>query len=160
MATVHTDVLVVGAGGCGLNLSIFLADLRVDFVTVERSTQLAQLPKAHYLNQRTMEILRQHGVEDDIRALGTPADNMSRAMWLTTLGGDGPHDRKVIFEMEGIGGTGESQRAIYDADSGVRCANLPLIRSEPIFRRHADARAPGRVRFGHELVPSRRTPTA
>ena len=35
-----------------------------------------------------------------------------------------------------------------------------LIRSEPIFRRHADARAPGRVRFGHELVPSRRTPTA
>lgn len=148
----HTDVLVVGAGGCGLNLSIFLADLGVDFVTVERNTELANLPKAHYLNQRTMEILRQHGVEDDIRALGTPPDNMSRVMWLTTLGGDGPFDRKIIYEMDGIGGTGESQRAIYDRDSACRSANLPLIRSEPVFRRHADARAPGRLRFGHELV--------
>lgn len=151
-APLKTDVLVVGAGGCGLTLSIFLTDLGVDFVTVERNTELANLPKAHYLNQRTMEILRQHGVEDDIRALGTPPDNMSRAMWLTTLGGDGPFDRKVIYEMDGIGGTGESQRAIYDRDSACRSANLPLIRSEPIFRRHADARAPGRLRFGHELV--------
>ncbi len=152
MTGLKADVLVVGAGGCGLNLSIFLADLGVDFITVERNTELANLPKAHYLNQRTMEILRQHRVADDIYALGTPPDNMSRAMWLTTLGGDGPFDRKVIHDMDGIGGFGDSQRAIYDRDSGSRSANLPLIRSEPIFRRHADARAPGRLRFGHELV--------
>lgn len=151
MKLVNTDVLVVGAGGCGLNLSIFLGDMGVDFITVERNTQLANLPKAHYLNQRTMEILRQHGVADDIYAMGTPPDNMSRAMWLTTLGGDGPFDRKVIFEMDGIGGTGNSQRAIYDRDSACRSANLPLIRSEPIFKRHADARAAGRLRFGHEM---------
>lgn len=150
--TINVDVLVVGAGGCGLNLSIFLADLGVDFLTVERSTRLANLPKAHYLNQRTMEILRQHGVADDIYAMGTPPENMSRAIWLTTLGGDGPHDRKVIHEMDGIGGSGDSQRAIYERDSACRSANLPLIRSEPIFRRHADARAPGRLRFGSELL--------
>ena len=148
----EVDVLVVGAGGCGLNLSIYLADLGVDFVTVERNTSLANLPKAHYLNQRTMEILRQHGVADDIYSGSTPPGNMSRAMWLTTLGGDGPYDRKVIFEMDGIGGTGDSQRARYERDSGCISANLPLIRSEPIFRRHADARAPGRVCFGHELL--------
>jgi 2,4-dichlorophenol 6-monooxygenase len=146
------DVLVVGAGGCGLNLSIFLADLGVDFVTVERSTTLASLPKAHYLNQRTMEILRQHGVADDIYAEGTPPDNMAKAKWFTTLGGDGPYDRKVIYEMDGIGGTGPSQRAIYAQDSACLSANLPLIRSEPIFRRHVDHRAPGRLKFGHELV--------
>ncbi len=148
----EVDVLVVGAGGCGLNLSIFLGDMGVDFLTVERNTELANLPKAHYLNQRTMEILRQHGVADDIYAQGTPPRNMSRAMWLTTLGGDGPYDRKVIYEMDGIGGTGDSQRAIYDRDSACRCSNLPLIRSEPIFKRHADARAPGRLLFGHELL--------
>lgn len=151
MKSVNTDVLVVGAGGCGLNLSILLGDMGVDFITVERNTQLANLPKAHYLNQRTMEILRQHRVADDIYAMGTPPDNMSRAMWLTTLGGDGPFDRKVIFEMDGIGGTGDSQRALYDRDSPCRSANLPLIRSEPIFRGHADARAPDRLRFGHEM---------
>jgi 2,4-dichlorophenol 6-monooxygenase len=146
------DVLVVGAGGCGLNLSIFFADMGVNFLTVERSTHLAQLPKAHYLNQRTMEILRQHRFADDIYAEGTPPENMSRAMWLTTLGGDGPYDRKVIYEMDGIGGTGDSQRAIYDRDSACRCSNLPLIHSEPIFRRHADERAPGKIRFGQELT--------
>lgn len=151
MNLVTTDVLVVGAGGAGLNLSILLGDMDVDFITVERNTRLANLPKAHYLNQRTMEILRQHGVADDIYAMGTPPDNMSRAMWLTTLGGDGPFDRKVIHEMDGIGGTGDSQRAIYDRDSACRSANLPLIRSEPIFKRHADARAPGRLRFGQEM---------
>lgn len=151
-ALLEHDVLVVGAGGCGLNLSIFLADLGVDFLTVERNTALANLPKAHYLNQRSMEILRQHGVAEDIYALGTPPHNMSRAMWLTTLGGDGPHDRKVIYEMDGIGGTGDSQRAIYDRDSACRSANLPLIRSEPIFRRHVEQRAPGRLRFGTELI--------
>ena len=146
------DVLVVGAGGCGLHMSIFLADMGVDFITVERSTHLANLPKAHYLNQRTMEILRQHRFADDIYAEGTPPANMSRAMWLTTLGGDGPYDRKVIYEMDGLGGTGDSQRATYERDSACRCSNLPLIRSEPIFKRHADERAPGKVRFGQELV--------
>ncbi|MGQ0700623.1 MAG: FAD-dependent monooxygenase [Panacagrimonas sp.] len=148
----EVDVLVVGAGGCGLNLSIFLADLGVDFLTVERNTSLANLPKAHYLNQRTMEIMRQHGVASDIYAGSTPPQNMSRAMWLTTLGGDGPHDRKIIYEMDGIGGTGESQRARYERDSACVCANLPLIRSEPVFKHHADARSPGRLRFGHELL--------
>lgn len=152
MTVVTTDVLVVGAGGCGLNLSIFLADMGVNFLTLERSTNLANLPKAHYLNQRTMEILRQHRVAEDIYAEGTPPDNMSRAMWLTTLGGDSPYDRKVIYEMDGIGGTGPSQRPIYERDSPCLCSNLPLIRSEPIFKRHADQRAPERVRFGHEMV--------
>ncbi len=152
MNAIETDVLIVGAGGCGLHLSIFLADMGVDFLTVERSTHLANLPKAHYLNQRTMEILRQHGVADDIYAEGTPPENMSRVMWLTTLGGDGPFDRRVIHEMDGLGGTGDSQRAVYDRDSPCRCSNLPLIRSEPIFKRHADERAPGRIRFGQELT--------
>lgn len=150
--TKEVDVLVVGAGGCGLNLSIYLADLGVEFLTVERNTSLANLPKAHYLNQRTMEILRQHGVADDIYAGSTPPENMSHAMWLTTLGGDGPYDRKVIYEMDGIGGSGDSQRAIYERDSACISANLPLIRSEPVFRHHADARAPGRLLFGHELL--------
>ena len=119
MRNLTTDVLVVGAGGCGLNLSIFLADMGVDFMTVERNAHLANLPKAHYLNQRTMEILRQHNFADDIYAEGTPPDNMSRAMWLTTLGGDGPYDRKVIYEMDGIGGTGPSQRPIYEHRQGL-----------------------------------------
>ncbi|MDN5862471.1 MAG: FAD-dependent monooxygenase, partial [Salinisphaera sp.] len=149
----NVDVLVVGAGGCGLNLSIFLGNHGVDALTVERNTELAQLPKAHYLNQRSMEILRQHGVADDIYAGSTPPDNMARAMWLTTLGGDGPCDRRIVYEMDGIGGTGPSQRARYDADSPCRCANLPLIRSEPVFKAHAERAMPAdRLRFGHKLL--------
>ena len=67
------DVLIVGAGGCGLALSSFLTNAKVSILTVERHPGTSILPKAHYLNQRTMEILRQHGMDSEIAAQGTPA---------------------------------------------------------------------------------------
>lgn len=146
------EVLVVGAGGCGLNISILLADLGVDFLTVERAQGLSGLPKAHYLNQRTMEIARQHNYAAEIFEQGTPAQNMSRAMWLTSLGGDGPYDRKILHEMDNLGGNSLARQAVYLKDSPVRSTNLPLLRSEPIFRKHADTRAPGKLLFSHELT--------
>ena len=33
-----------------------------------------------------------------------------------------------------------------------RHGNLPQMQFEPLLRRHADARSPGRVLFSHELV--------
>ena len=58
---IEVPVLIVGGGGCGLSLSIFLADLGVDFLCVERNPTTTDHPRAHILNQRTMEIFRQIG---------------------------------------------------------------------------------------------------
>ncbi len=143
-------VLIIGGGGCGLSASIFLSDLGVDHLLVERHATTSHLPKAHYLNQRTMEIFRRHGLADEVYAVGTPPEMMGKVRWLTSLGGDGPLDRRTIFEMDSFGGG--DMLAAYAEDSPSPSSNYPQIRLEPLLRRQAEARGPGRVRFQHELL--------
>ncbi|MEV1294865.1 FAD-dependent monooxygenase [Pseudonocardia sp. NPDC049635] len=150
MSEIETEVLIVGGGGCGLAASIMLADLNVDSFLVERHDSTSQLPKAHFLSQRTMEILRQHGVADEVYVVGAPLANMSKVRFATSLGGDGPLDQRTIFSIDSYGGGPLRER--YEADSPVVCTDLPQIRLEPLLRRHAEARNPGRARFGHELT--------
>ncbi len=145
----NVPVLIVGGGGCGLSASIFLADAGVESLLVERHQGTSNQPKAHYLNQRTMEIFRQHGLADDVYAIGMPMENVD-VRWCTTLGGDGPLEGRELHRMHGFGGG--DQLDTYSRDSPCLSSNLPQHRLEPVLRRHAERRSPGRVRFGHELV--------
>src|SRR5256714_2248835 len=150
MPAIKVPVLIAGGGGCGLTSSIFLSALGVDHLLVERHPGTSVLPRAHYLNQRTMEILRQHGVADSVYDVGTPIQNFGKVRWMTTLSGDGPLDSRTIFEMDAFGGG--TLRAQYELDSPCLSSNYPLLRLEPLLRRHAEQAAPGRILFHHELV--------
>jgi len=149
MREISTQVLVVGGGGAGLALSIFLGDLGVDALTIERHPGTSHLPKAHYINQRSMEIFRQHGVADAIYARSAPRENLGRIRWMTSLGGDGPLDG-LQFAAPSILGGGE-HAAMYDEKGTTHPTNIPQIRLEPILREQCDERYPGRIRFHHEL---------
>ena len=74
----EVPVLIIGGGGCGLSASIFLSNLGVENLVVERHASTSLLPKAHYLNQRTMEAFRQHGVSDAILAVGPRSRSSAR----------------------------------------------------------------------------------
>ncbi|GAA1000611.1 FAD-dependent monooxygenase [Acrocarpospora macrocephala] len=148
--SLDVPVLIIGGGGCGLSSSIFLSDHGIDHLLVERHQSTSLLPKAHYLNQRTMEIFRQHGLADEVYAVGTPMANLGTVKMVTTLGGDGPLDRRTLQEMDAFGGG--SLAEAYDRDSPGPSTNYPQLRLEPLLRRHAESRAPGRIRFHHELV--------
>ncbi|WP_420467763.1 FAD-dependent monooxygenase [Panacagrimonas sp.] len=150
MQTLEIPVLICGGGGSGLSLSIFLSALGVQSMLVERHHTTSHLPKAHYLNQRSMEILREHGIADTIYAQGTPFENMGCVAWMTSLGGDGPVDGKTLYKMDAFGG-GRLQAA-YEADSPTRSGNLPLIRLEPVLREFAEKQPLATVRFSHELL--------
>ncbi|HKY89569.1 MAG TPA: FAD-dependent monooxygenase [Nevskiaceae bacterium] len=150
MNTIETPVLICGGGGSGLSLSIFLSALGVRSLLVERHPGTSHLPKAHYLNQRTMEILREHGLADTIYTRGTAMPNMGSVAWMTSLGGDGPLDRKTIYQMDAFGGG--RYAATYEADSPTRSGNLPLIRLEPVLKEAAERNPLGTVRFSHELL--------
>ncbi|MGP3948825.1 FAD-dependent monooxygenase [Streptomyces sp. 7N604] len=146
---VEVPVLVVGGGGCGLAASLFLSDLGVRHLLVERRESTSVLPRAHYLNQRTMEIFRQHGIADDVYRISTPLANMGEVAWRTSLAGDGFLDARDLYRMDAFGGG--TTAGPYAADSPCPSTNLPQHRLEPLLRRHAEQRAPGMVRFHHMM---------
>jgi putative polyketide hydroxylase/tetracenomycin A2 monooxygenase-dioxygenase len=68
----HVPVLVVGGGPVGLAMGVVLGRLGVPNLVVERSATTTDHPKSRGCWVRTMEIFRQWGVEDAIRARGLP----------------------------------------------------------------------------------------
>ncbi|WP_327288724.1 FAD-dependent monooxygenase [Streptomyces sp. NBC_01198] len=150
MEAIEVPVLIVGGGGCGLSASVFLSDHGVGHLLVERHTDTSKLPKAHYLNQRTMEIFRQHGLYEAVVEPAAPLEKFGKVRWQTTLTGDGPLDARVIHEMDAFGGGALTET--YAAAGPVLPIKLPQLRLEPILRRQAEQRNPGRVLFGHDLV--------
>ncbi|WP_156758561.1 FAD-dependent monooxygenase [Actinokineospora pegani] len=149
MSEVSVPVLVVGGGGCGLAASIFLSDLGVGHLLVERRATTSALPRAHYLNQRTMEVFRQHGLAEDVYAVSAPLENIGEVVWRTSLAGDGPLDARDLHRMDSFGGG--STAAPYAEDSPGPSTNLPQHRLEPLLLRHATERAPGSLRFNHVM---------
>lgn len=149
MKEISTDVLIVGGAGSGLSMAIFLNRLGISSWLVERHPATSPAPKAHYYNQRTMEILREEGIAALIYELGTPAENMARVGWYTSLGGDGELDRKTIYLMDAFGGF--SLAETYERDSPCRAANYPQLRLEPLLLEHARTSPHARLHYHHEL---------
>jgi 2,4-dichlorophenol 6-monooxygenase len=144
------DVLVVGGGGAGLTASMLLSRLGVEHLLVSALPTTSTLPKAHVLNQRTMEILDDAGVAEAIAERSTPAPNMAATAFYAGLAGPTADHGRRIAKVESWGAGGDDEH--WRAASPWRQLNLPQIRLEPVLKDHADALNPGRVRFGHELV--------
>ena len=106
---IDTSVVIVGGGGCGLTLSSMLSDYGIDHFLFERRAGTSKLPKAHYLNQRSMEALRQHDMVAEILEKGAPSRNFSQALWRTSLGGSGRLDQKTIHKLNSFGGDDGSE---------------------------------------------------
>ena len=143
------DVLVVGGGGAGLTASMLLARLGVDALLVSAQQHTSLLPKAHVLNQRAMEIMKDCGADADIYAIGTPPWQMSHTAYYAGFAGHADAGR-VLFKQESWGGGGTDED--WAAASPMVTTNLPQIRLEPVLKQHAERLSPGRVRFHHEVL--------
>ena len=138
----EVPVLIVGGGPVGLTASILLSRLGVASRLVERHAGTAFHPKARNINMRTMEVFRQCGVEDAVRAAGLAIERTVYLIWAESLAGR-EIERRVPRRSNTIG---------PDAPSAVRhclCAQDDL---EPALRRHAESLAPGTIAFGTELM--------
>ena len=147
---VTVPVLIVGGGGAGLTASMLLSTLGVESLLVNARPTTSTLPKAHVLNLRSMEVLRDVGVADRITAVGTPPQNMAASAWYVGLAGPQPEHGRRLAKIESWGAGGAS--AEWLAASPMVQANLPQIRLEPLLRERAEELAPGAVRFHHEVV--------
>jgi FAD binding domain len=66
----EVPVLIVGGGGAGLTASMLLAVEGVEHLLVSARPSTSDLPKAHVLNQRAMEVL------DDVGSAPEPIDEI------------------------------------------------------------------------------------
>lgn len=149
MVDLDVPVLIVGGGGAGLTTSALLSQLGVESLLVNATPTTSTLPKAHVLNQRTMEILTDTGAAAEIYRRGTPPEHMAASGFYAGLTGHPDAGRRLAkLEAWGAGGADPD----WAAASPCTTTNLPQIRLEPILRARAEALAPGRVRFHHELT--------
>ncbi len=150
MSDINVPVLIVGGGGAGLTASMLLSSYGIDSLLVSRYPGTSHLPKAHVLQQRTMEVYREVGVADPIYELGTPPENMAFSAWYAGVAGPTAEYGREIARLE-CWGNGDRDPN-WMKGSPCRQANLPQIRLEPILKAHAEALAPGRIRFNHSFI--------
>jgi 2,4-dichlorophenol 6-monooxygenase len=146
----NVPVLIAGGGGAGLTASMLLARQGVEHLLVSARPNTSDLPKAHVLNQRAMEILDDAGVADAIAQRSTPAANMAATAFYAGFAGSGPGHGRRLARLESWGAGGADEH--WHAASAWRQLNLPQIRLEPLLKARAEELSPGRIRFGHELT--------
>ncbi|MFG1992172.1 FAD-dependent oxidoreductase [Actinoplanes sp. NPDC048988] len=84
----ETDVLIVGSGPAGGAAALLLSTYGVPNVVVTKYAALSDTPRAHITNQRTMEVLRDAGIEDQVIAQATPQHLMGDTTFCTSLAGE------------------------------------------------------------------------
>src|SRR5215472_3653060 len=134
-------VLIVGGGPVGLTASLLLSRRGVRSLLVERHPGTAIHPKARGINARTMEVFRQQGVEDAVRAAGLPPHHTGLIVWVETLAG------KEIERR--VPGRARPQSAAVSPVRNCLCAQDYL---EPVLRAAAEALPLGELRFNSELT--------
>jgi len=137
-------VLIVGGGPAGLTTATALAQYGVEHVLVNKYEGTAHTPRAHIVNQRTVEIMRHLGCEDNLLAVATPQEMMRHNLWVENLMG------REVARLDAWG-TGADRFADYTSSSPSPMANCAQTVFEPMLLQVAK-RSGSDVWFGHEFL--------
>jgi len=137
--TLETPVLVVGGGPVGLSTALHLAHCGIESVIVERHRSTSIHPKASYFNIRTMEILGQLGVADELYATALLGAGVS---FYTKLAG---------HRLGGLSGADfpDYVASVFASTPRPGCISSQIV-LEAILKRHADENPLIHVLFNHE----------
>ena len=149
MKEIDTDVLVAGAGPCGLMLANELGRRGIRTLVVDPKPGTAFNPQANATQARTMEHFRRLGFAEEIRAQGLPADHPTDIAYFTRYTG---------YELARLSlpTAADAVRNVKKMGGSWSAAELPHRVSqkfvEAVLRRHAQAHASNDVRFGWKLA--------
>ncbi|RJG04015.1 FAD-dependent monooxygenase [Noviherbaspirillum sedimenti] len=141
---VQVEVLVVGAGPAGASAAVFLGKQGIRTLMISRNRGTADTPRAHIVNQRTMEVFRDAGLEADCLAVASPAEHIANTFFLRGLAGE---------EMARQWAWGNNPARMGDVRTASPCSfvDFPQTKMEPIFIAEA-TRLGVNVRYDTELV--------
>ncbi|WP_326719183.1 MULTISPECIES: FAD-dependent monooxygenase [unclassified Streptomyces] len=144
MHTVETEVLIIGSGPAGASAALALSTYGVPNIVATRYARLAETPRAHITNQRTMEVLRDLGVEQEVVAQATPQDLMGNTTFCTSLAGE---------ELGRVRSWGNDPlvQAAHELASPTRMCDMPQHLMEPVLVDAAVARGTS-LRFETEYL--------
>lgn len=135
MAKITTDVLIVGTGPAGSSSAALLSSYGVQNMVINRYHWLANTPRAHITNQRTMEVLRDLGrdVEAEAYMFATEQDLMGENVFCESLAGE------EIGRMNSWG-THPTSKAEHLLSSPTHMNDLPQTFMEPLLFKTACSR--------------------
>ncbi|GLS17412.1 2,4-dichlorophenol 6-monooxygenase [Labrys miyagiensis] len=135
MADIATDVLIIGTGPAGSTSAALLSTYGIDVMVINRYRWLANTPRAHITNQRTMEVLRDLGreVENEAYMFAMEQDLMGENVFCTSLSGE------EIGRMKSWGKHPLS-RAEHQMSSPSLMNDLPQTMMEPLLFKTACSR--------------------
>ena len=139
-----TDVLIVGSGPAGGSAAVFLSTYGVRNMMLTKYRWTANTPRSHITNQRTLEIMRDMGLERPMIELGVPNELMGDTVFCTSLTGE------ELGRLH-TWGTHPARRADYRLASPCDHIDLPQTYFEPILLKAAAERGT-RVRFDTEFL--------
>ena len=139
MSQEHVPVLIVGAGGAGLSLSLLLHQQGIASLLIERRPDTSWYPRARSLNFRTLEVLRGLGLEAEVLAGGATISRMFRKQSL------------AASEQEEISNPIAMVEHLKDITQEPFAWLYPQSKLEPLLLTAARQRGVD-VRYGSELV--------
>ncbi|MGE0349325.1 FAD-dependent oxidoreductase [Hydrogenophaga sp.] len=142
------DVLVAGAGPCGLMLANELGLRNVACLVVDPKATTAFNPQANATQARTMEHFRRIGIAQQVRALGLPGDHPTDIAYFTRFA------RHELARLR-LPTAAQATERIKTMSGSWSAAELPHRVSqkyvEAVLREHAEQRTGRRIGFGWRL---------
>jgi 2-polyprenyl-6-methoxyphenol hydroxylase-like FAD-dependent oxidoreductase len=126
-------VVIAGGGVVGTTLALFLAKQGIATVVLERHLAPQELPRAHAINPRSIEVLRELSIDaGQLEAIAAPLELTSEVRFVTTMTGHCfgtlPYERQgdSIGELAAVGTVNVPQPALESVLFDLAAAQ-PLI---------------------------------
>ena len=147
--TVQTDVLICGAGPCGLMMALELGRRGIRTLLIDAKPGTAFNPQANATQARTMEHFRRLGLSTKIRSLGLPGDHPTDIAYFTRFYAHElarlrlPTARQAVEAIEQMGGSWSAAELPHRiSQKYVEAAILEQVKQCPSVD----------VRFSHQMI--------
>src|SRR5882757_6509849 len=140
----NPEVLIIGGGPVGLSAALALGRAGITCLVLERRTEFSRYPKANGVHARTLEIFREWGVAEPVKALTAGMPDEVTIAWMTRLNG-------IELGQLTLGETDEVSR-VFDEQSPERMSTVGQHMFEPVLAHIAGDLDSVTINLGCEVV--------